>query len=68
MKKWKIELTIEVSENWIEDGFDMSEPEREQQLKDAIYSMLPYAYESEIKVEIKSNTSLHRPTKNLVSR
>jgi len=27
MKKWKIELTVEVSENWIQDGFDLNEPE-----------------------------------------
>lgn len=65
MKKWKIELTVEVSENWIEDGFDFNEPAREEQLKEAIYSMLPYAYEHEVKVEIKSNTALHRPTKSV---
>lgn len=55
MKKWKIELTVEVSQNWIDDGFDMNHAEREQQLIDAIKEMLPYAYDSEVRVQIKSN-------------
>jgi len=65
MKKWKISLTVEVSENWIEDGFDLNHPEREEQLKDAITSMLPYAHEHEMKVSITSNVSLHRPSKQI---
>jgi len=63
MKKWKIEITVKVSDNWVDDGFDLSEVEREEQLKEAIRSMLPYAYDHEMEIEIKSNTSIHRPNK-----
>lgn len=63
MKKWKIQLTVEVSENWVEDGFDLNESEREEQIKEAFANMLPYAYGHEVKVEIISNTCIHRPNK-----
>jgi hypothetical protein len=55
MKKFRVTVEMKVSQNWIEDGFDLAE--REQEIKDAFTSMLPYAYEEEVKVEIKSLTS-----------
>ncbi len=50
MKKFKVLLTVEVSDNWIADGFNLAEPERLEQLKEAVENMLPYAYEHELKV------------------
>ena len=48
--KWKIIMTVSVSDNWIEDGFDMTE--RKQDIEDSIKSMLPYAYDHEVKVDM----------------
>lgn len=67
MKKWKIELTVEVSENWITDGFNLSEELREEQIKNNIRNMLPFAYDNEVRVEITSNTFLHRPEKESIN-
>lgn len=55
MKKWKLELTVEVAQCWIEDGFDLAE--REDQIKEAFHNMLPYAHDHEMKIEIKSMQS-----------
>ena len=55
MKKWKLEIEIDVSQNWIDDGFDLSE--RQEEIEELLRSMLPYAYEHEmeIKIGIKEN-------------
>lgn len=50
-KKWKLEIEVEVSDNWIADGFNL--PDRFENIKESIQSELPYAYENEIKVTIK---------------
>jgi hypothetical protein len=55
MKKFTVTIEVKVSQNWIEDGFDLAE--REQEIKDAFTSMLPYAYEEEVEVKIKKLTS-----------
>lgn len=52
MKLFKLEIWVTVSQNWIEDGFEMSE--REDEIKEAFANMLPHAYEHEVKTEIKS--------------
>ena len=62
MKKWRLELTIEVSQNWVDDGFDLKE--REDGIKDAFANMLPFAYDHEVRVEIKSMTE-HQFKKDL---
>lgn len=49
IKSLKYTVSIEISENWISDGFQLTE----DNLRDAILShFLPYARESEIKVKI----------------
>lgn len=40
-------FTIEVADNWIEDGFDLT-PER---IHRGVMSELPYAYDYEVKIE-----------------
>ncbi len=52
MKKFRVEVEMTVTQNWIEDGFDLAE--REEEIKEAFANMLPYAYGHEVKVEIKS--------------
>jgi hypothetical protein len=47
MKKWKVEFEIAVSNNWIEDGFDMKE--YEEHLNNFLESeLLPYSYTNEV--------------------
>jgi hypothetical protein len=54
MKTWKVEFEIAVSDNWIEDEFDMKE--RQNSLIEYLeFEMLPYAYVNEVivtKIEI----------------
>lgn len=54
MKQWKIELTIEVSDCWIEDGFDLNTPESVETFIECIKeNRLPYAYDHEFTVKAK---------------
>lgn len=55
MKKWKITLILEVSNNWIKDGFDASE--RLEQIEELVSTLLPSAYEEEFKVKAKVTTA-----------
>jgi len=50
MKTWKIEITMQVADSWVADGFDLKE--RTKEIGDAFSAMLPYAYENEVKVNI----------------
>lgn len=50
--KWKITIELEVSPNWVFDGFDMNTDVRKDELHDSIVGMLPYAYEQEMNVKI----------------
>lgn len=64
MKTWKVELTVTVSENWIDDGFELTE--REQEIKDCFHSMLPYAYGNEVSVDVrKIELKKHIPTSSV---
>ena len=55
MKSWKIKIDLSVSQNWVDDGFDLSE--RQEEIDELLRSMLPYAHEEEmeIKIVIKEN-------------
>jgi hypothetical protein len=49
--KWTVQ--IEVSENWIEDGFDLDE----ERLQAMVLSDLSFAYSSEVRVKILKSPS-----------
>lgn len=52
--KWKMQIELEVSENWVEDGFNMSDEWRIEKLKEHFTSdQLPYAYDHEVIVKVK---------------
>lgn len=51
--KWKLQVTLEVSENWIEDGFDASTKESLEVMEEVLRERLPYAYDHEFKIGIK---------------
>lgn len=57
MKTFKLELTVKVADLWIEDGFDLNDPLRQEQLIESIQSMLPYAHDHEVQVEINKITT-----------
>lgn len=61
MKKYTVVLNIQVSDNWIDDGFDMTETFRKEQLCDAVRAMLPYAHEHEMKVDVEVTEMLPNP-------
>lgn len=52
-KQWKVEITFRVSNNWVEDGFDLSK--RIESIIEFFKGLLPYAfdYETEITVAVK---------------
>ena len=50
MKKWEVKITVQVSENWIDDGFDLTE--WAENILNAFRSFLPYAYDSEMKLKL----------------
>lgn len=58
MKIWELNVVVQVSNNWIEDGFDLAE--RTEEIKQKIQEILPYATESEIIVSLGITKS---PTK-----
>ncbi|TGL39673.1 hypothetical protein EHQ53_14220 [Leptospira langatensis] len=53
-QKWVLKVELEISENWIEDGFNPSAETFEDLIRDGI---LGYAYDHEkkVKVEIKKS-------------
>lgn len=52
MKTWKIELELSVSDNWLEDGFDLTEEERKEQITEFFEGqLLPYSYTNEVIVQ-----------------
>jgi hypothetical protein len=55
MKKFKVSIEMTVSQNWIDDGFDLAE--REDEICEAFERMLPYAHASEAVVKVTSITS-----------
>jgi len=48
VNKFKFTTTILITDNWIEDGFELTEDKIIKQLKD----ILPYAFENEILVKM----------------
>jgi hypothetical protein len=50
---FEFNLTLKISKNWIEDGADPCDPEWRERIEEKIQEILPYAYGSEIKVELK---------------
>lgn len=53
MKKWKIEIELSVAQSWIDDGFNAEHPVVVAKIKESIQGLLTYAYEHEIKVDVK---------------
>lgn len=54
MQKWKINLDLKVSDNWVADGVNFSDPDCLKRLEEHIRNFMPYAYyEIEFKVEAK---------------
>jgi len=51
MKIWKLQINIAVSQNWIDDGFDLKD--RIEEIEEKLRDMLPYAYENEMEIKIK---------------
>jgi len=52
--KWKLEIELTVSDNWVEDGFNMSDQWRIEKLQEHFQSdQLPFAYGHEVKAEVK---------------
>lgn len=61
---WKIAINLSVSNNWIEDGFDPSTPERVKQIEDLIRGLLPYALPNEVGIKVyvgKAQTAKPEP-------
>lgn len=51
--KWKLEVTIAVSEDWVADGFEATPARIKEMIEDSI---LDCATESEVTVEVKTIT------------
>jgi hypothetical protein len=49
--KWKLEITLEVADTWVEDGFDAKE--RLDDIQESIEHLIPYAYAHEFKVKAR---------------
>ena len=65
-KRWEIKITLDVSDNWVADGFDMSDKGRIEELEEAIQGMLPFAYyKQEVKTDIEI---LATPTKKEIGK
>lgn len=52
MKTWKFEITMKVADSWVADGFDASQENRIEEIKEAMQGMLPYAYGHEVLVNV----------------
>lgn len=52
MKKFVIQVDMQVADLWIEDGFDLSK-EGIEAMEELILQRLPWAKESEFKVKVK---------------
>jgi methyl coenzyme M reductase subunit D len=53
MKTWKIEVKVKVAEIWVDDGFDLEDTHWKEYIEEKFKSMIPYAYDHEIQVEVK---------------
>lgn len=52
MQKWTIKIEVEISDNWVADGFNLKDDSLDI-FKEAVENCLPYAYENEIRVKSK---------------
>ncbi len=48
-----VNLGVCVSHKWIDEGFDLTNIERKQQLIEAVKNLLPMAYDSEVNVQVE---------------
>lgn len=53
MKTWKIEITMRVSDSWIEDGFNLKERIDSGEVSELMTGMLPHAYDHEVTAKVK---------------
>ena len=51
-KTFTVVLTVTVSDNWVQDGFDLTEQSRKKQLADAVGDMLPHSLAHELFVKV----------------
>ncbi|MAX51525.1 MAG: hypothetical protein CMH22_06055 [Methylophaga sp.] len=64
--KWTIEIDVEVSRNWVEDGFDLSDTNRLENIEQHIKDSLPYAYQD---IEITAKAKVKKaPAKALIKK
>ena len=56
MKTYKLQIEINVAENWIADGFNPETKEWREDIEEAIVSLLPYADEHEFIVKVTKVT------------
>lgn len=53
MQQWQLKITLKVSDNWIEDGFDLN-PAWLNTLKEYFeQEMLPFSNEGEVEADIR---------------
>lgn len=52
MKKFTVTVSMEVSDNWIDDGFDLALPGWQEAIVEAFEKFLPHAWENEVKAEV----------------
>jgi len=50
-KSWKMNIDFAVSQNWIDDGFDLVK--QKSQVEDKLREILGWAYEEEVKIKIE---------------
>lgn len=53
MKTWEFKIKMSVADSWVMDGFDASQGNRIEEIKEAIQGLLSYAYGNEVKVDVK---------------
>lgn len=54
MKKFILTIEMEVSENWVEDGFNPLSKETKESIENVLSdNLLTYSYPNEFKVKIK---------------
>lgn len=52
-KRWEIKVTLDVSDNWVADGFDMNTPHRIEELEHGVKYLWPVMpFQLNTKVEI----------------
>lgn len=50
-KTWVFQITLQVDESWVADGFDGKE--RTEEIEALLEGLLPYAYSHEYKIKCK---------------